>query len=397
MKFLGKRKTAAHLAKLTPLTLRELPEKPLPNAEWLRVRPLLTGICGSDIATLTASGSPYFAPLTSMPFALGHEVVGVISEVGAAANGWQLGERIVLKPALGCRARSITPLCESCAKGADALCRNVLRGSVAAGIQTGYCRDTGGAWSENFVAHTSQLYRVPEATSDVAATLVEPFACALHGALRVDIPATAAVFIIGCGAVGLLTIAALRASGCRAKIVVTARYEHQKKHAQILGADIILPSPTETNERYAAWQEAFGVEVCENEIGKPCVIGGADFTFDCVASATSIDDSIRFTKSGGTLVLVGMPGVPRGIDWTPLWYQELTLKAAYTYGQEREILGETDTFAIALKLLADKSWQEKLTALTGEPYPLADYRQALHAATHSGASGVAKTLLRISE
>ena len=43
---------------------------------WGRVRPLLSGICGSDLATIAGKSSFYFSPLVSLPFVPGHEVVG---------------------------------------------------------------------------------------------------------------------------------------------------------------------------------------------------------------------------------------------------------------------------------------------------------------------------------
>ena len=77
--------------------------------------------------------------------------------------------------------RGLTP-CPECAQGLPALCRNTTDGDVSAGLQTGFCRDTGGGWSEGLVAHASQLHTVPDDLSDEDAVLVEPLACALHAA-----------------------------------------------------------------------------------------------------------------------------------------------------------------------------------------------------------------------
>ncbi|RME40572.1 MAG: alcohol dehydrogenase, partial [Planctomycetota bacterium] len=282
------------------LSLRDVPEPKLPADDWVRVAPRLAGICGSDIATLCAKGTPYLAPLTSMPFVMGHEVVGTVTETGPNVTRVSKGQRVVLHPALGCRVRGIEPMCDACRHGHDALCRNVTRGSISPGIQTGYCRDTGGGFGESLVAHESQLYPVPEDMPDETAVLLEPFACALHGVLRAEPKETDRVLVIGCGAIGLLTIAALRAIGCRARIIASARYAHQRDHARRLGADAFLPASGSVEKRYADWAAALDAEVLPPELGKPTVIGGADVTFDCVASSASIDDGIRFTRSGGT-------------------------------------------------------------------------------------------------
>jgi len=394
LKALGPRFRRLYTTGLSPIALREVPEPKLPTERWVRIAPRLAGICGSDLATICAKGSPYLAPITSMPFVLGHELVGDVVEVGRNVTTVREGQRVVLHPALGCKARGIDPPCSACGSGQDALCRNVSRGDVSAGIQTGYCRDTGGAFGENLVAHESQVFDVPDEIPDRAAVLIEPFACALHGALRVTLAEDDVVLVVGCGSIGLLTIAALRAVGSTARIVAVAKYDHQRQHAAELGADEVLGSKGTTRQRYAEWGGALDAEVIKPELGKPTVIGGASATFDCVASSESIDDAIRFTRSGGTLVLVGMPGIPAGVDWTPLWYQELTVRAAYAYGPERWADGQHDTFDVAIALM--REWAPKLERLVSTPYELCDHRGALSAALDTGRSGSIKTLFAVS-
>ena len=110
---------------------------------WGRVRPLLSGICGSDLATISGKSSFYFSPLVSMPFVPGHEVVGeLLDEV----DDLPAGTRIALQPVLSCLARGLDP-CPNCAEGLTGRCDRVTTGHVSAGLQTGYCADTGGGWS----------------------------------------------------------------------------------------------------------------------------------------------------------------------------------------------------------------------------------------------------------
>ena len=136
-----------------------------------------------------------------------------------------------------------------------------------------------------------------------------------------------------------------------------------------------------------------GAEVHRPEIGKPTVVGGADVSFDCVASATSIDDCLRFTTAGGRMVLVGMPAIPKGIDWTTVWYKELSVQAAYAYGREAYLGGSMSTFELALNLLGGP--MAELRNLAGAPFRLQDVRRALKAAMHTGASQNIKCLFRI--
>ena len=165
---------------------------------WGRVRPLLSGICGSDLATISGKSSFYFSPLVSLPFVPGHEVVGELLD---DVDDLPQGTRIALEPVLSCLARGLDP-CPNCAKGLNGRCDRVTTGHVSAGLQTGYCADTGGGWSKMFVAHRSQLHPVPDGLSDSKAVLLEPLSCAVHTALRANLEPNANVVIIGAGTVG---------------------------------------------------------------------------------------------------------------------------------------------------------------------------------------------------
>src|SRR5207245_2484746 len=161
------------------LVTREDPH--LPGAGWARVRPLLSGICGSDLATISGRSSFYFSALVSMPFVPGHEVVGELLD---DVDGLSAGRRVIIDPLLGCAARGVEPLCGPCAAGLHGLCERVTGGHVSAGLQTGYCADTGGGWGARMVAHREQLHAVPVDMDDETAIMVEPMACALHAVRR---------------------------------------------------------------------------------------------------------------------------------------------------------------------------------------------------------------------
>lgn len=390
LKLLGSRVKSLCTSVAATVRLVEIAEPALPNERWVRIAPTLAGICGSDLATICAKGTPYLSPVTSMPFVMGHEVVGVVTHVGSGVTRAEVGDRVVLQPALGCVVRCIEPRCAACAAGNAAICCNVARGVISAGIQTGFCRDTGGGFSESLVAHESQVYKVPPEIADEAAVLIEPFSCALHAALRVPVKKDHTVLVIGCGSIGLLTIAALRAIGCPARIVAVARYDHQRRLARELGAEELLDSPRDLMTRYRLWAKSLGAEIHQAQLGKPMVIGGADSVFDCVASSESIDDAVRFTRSGGTFALVGMPGIPRGVDWTPIWFKELTVQAAYAYGRE-DARGGRDTFEVAIELM--KGLAPQLAKLVGKPFPLRDYKAAIQQALATGRSKVVKTVI----
>ncbi|CAN5133712.1 zinc-binding dehydrogenase [soil metagenome] len=378
-RLLGRAWRGAMTSPLAPIRLAEIDPPALPGPRWARVRPILSGICGSDLATIAARGSTYFSPFTSTPFVFGHEVVGEVVESGPAVAGVAAGDRVVLAPPLHCRVRGIEERCGPCRADEIGHCRNITKGDIAAGVQTGYCRDTGGGWSGSFVAHDLQLHRAPEGLSDEAAVLVEPFACCLHAVERAGLDAGATVLVIGCGTIGLLTIAALRAAGPAGRLIAVARYPHQREAARRMGADVAMGAGSDLREELA---HELGAELLRPEIGPPVALGGADVTFDCVGAGATLDDAMRFTRARGTVVVVGMPGVPEDVDWTAMWHKELDIRGSYTSGD--------GTFARALLLAA--GMDDRLAPLVGARFPLAEYRAAIATAQGAGRAGVVKTV-----
>jgi threonine dehydrogenase-like Zn-dependent dehydrogenase len=318
-------------------------------------------------------------------------VVGEVTRAGGAVSDLAPGDRVVLEPALGCAVRAIDPPCRVCANGESAACENATRGAISAGIQTGFCRDTGGAWSDEFVAHRSQIHAAPAGAPDEALVLAEPLACALHAVLAVPPPAPGEpAIVLGCGTIGLLAIAALRAiaNGSGARVVAIARHAHQAARARALGADVVLTERGEAlRERVAA---ETGAEVRRPEIGPPIFIGGAPVVYDCVGSPASLDDAVRFTRARGRVAVVGMPGIPRGIDWTAIWYKEITVRGCYAYGVESLDGRRERTFSIALRIASEQA--ASLAPLVGARFPLESYRDAIATALDTRRSGVVKTV-----
>ncbi len=375
------------------LRMTEMPEPRLPTAEWVRVRPVLSGICGSDVATLSAKGSIYLSAFTSFPFVPGHEVVGRVLKTGGAVSGFDVGDRVVLEPALGCAVRGLSELCGPCASGHYANCERVTEGDISSGVQTGYCRDTGGGWGENFVAHKNQLYAVPESVSDEAAVLAEPLSCAIHGVLEADVPEDSEVLVVGGGTIGLLTVAALGRLAPTARVTMAARYEHQRGLGAALGADRVVVAGQGLP---AALAELSGASLLPLEIGKPAVIGGFDVTFECTGSGGGIEDAVRWTRARGKLVLSGMPD-PNKLDLTPVWYQELRLIGAYAYGAEVRNGARRKTFDIALEMLDEDGWAEKIGALVTHRFPLDRRGQAIATAMRPGKHGAIKTVFDLAD
>jgi L-iditol 2-dehydrogenase len=369
-------------------SLRDVPEPTLLNDEWVKIKTRYGGICGTDTGTIHLHTSPYLSPWSSFPFTFGHENVGTIAQVGARAGDFQIGERVVVEPMLWCKPRGFKDLCRFCARGETNLCERLREGALAPGVGTGFCRDTGGSWSEYFLAHAAQVYRVPDNVSDENAVLVEPFSIGLHAALQFPPRDDETVLIMGAGIIGLLTLAALRQTGSQAKIWVVARYPFQADAARKLGASEIIDGKQEYAAEIA---KRTGGEMLKPIIGKRVLNkGGADVIFECVGSDASIDDALRLTRSRGRLVLVGVPGIPKSVDWTPIFAKELNVVGAYNSNHAEPFRGaKRSAFDIALELMAnglDLSW------LVTHKFKLDEYARAFELLDKRGASKAIKAV-----
>jgi len=362
-------------ASVGPLHLADLDPPTAPGPDWVRVRPRLSGICGSDLATIDGRSARYFEPFVSFPFVPGHEVVGDLDD----------GTRVVLEPVLGCVSRNLDPTCDPCATGQLGNCENTTFGDLEPGIQTGSCHDTGGGWATAFSAHPSQLHPVDGSFSDESAVMVEPTACAVHAALVADVPDGAIVTVLGAGTLGLLTIAALRTFAKPRTVVATARYPSQRRLAAELGADLVVePDGIRRAVRRATGSRAVSIAGDDGAVDR--LSGGTDVVVDCVGSSASLTDAMAITRPRGRIVLVGMPASV-SLELTPLWHREIELVGAYTYGTETLPDGSTArTFDLAFDLVTRADLGRLVTAT----YPLARYREALQHAASAGSRGAVK-------
>ncbi len=363
------------------LRLSQIPEKKRPNENWVEVEPILSGICGSDISMLTGNSSRALEEFVSFPFVPGHEIVGIRRDTN---------KRVVIEAVLGCRTRGLE-LCNNCSKGFIDNCLRLNEGDIKAGLQTGYCNSTSGGWSEQLLAHESQLHELPEDITNSDAVLIEPLACAIHTVLRTPILASDRVVVYGCGTLGLLTISALKSLINPKEIIAVAKYPLQKEIALRFGADRVV-SP-----------DRVGPSV--RRLTRSTVIGGtlssgSDVVFDCIASSSSIAECIKITRPKGSIVLAGMPGNVK-IDLTFLWQREINLLGAYTYGNEsidhlkigvldKQSNLKPNSFDLAIELAP----KLKVGTLLTHTYDLAHYKEALDIALNSGSKGAIKVAFK---
>ncbi|TDW23133.1 zinc-dependent alcohol dehydrogenase [Kribbella kalugense] len=358
-----------------PLRLVTINEPKAERPGWARIRPILSGICGSDLGMVTGSTKLYFSAVVSMPFVPGHEIVGELLD---DCEDLPKGTRVVMDSVLTCAARGVEP-CENCVTGNTNRCDRITVGHVAPGLQTGFCQDTGGGWGNMLVAHRSQLYAVPEALTNERAVLVEPLAGAVHSALRAKVQPGQSVLVSGAGAVGLFATLALRELTQAGRITVVAKHPKQRELARAFGAsDVVAP-----DEVFRGVRRSTGAFRLKPDFGAgEFLLGGVDVAVDAVGSKDSIDTVLRVTKAGGRVVLSGMPA--SGADLSPVWFRELEVTG--TYASAREEPNGRPAFETALELAG----RAPLDGIVGARYPLYRWREALDHAHSAGRLGTVK-------
>lgn len=392
---LGALTPRAFTGALAPLHLTELAEPVLPREDWVRLRTLLCGLCGSDYKQIFLRGSmsnPMTA-LVSFPQVLGHEVVAVIDSVGPAVRSRRVGERVVLNPWLSCAPRGISPVCHWCARGDYAQCSNFTRGCLTPGIHHGNSSMASGGFATSLVAHESQCIPIPDAIDSETAVLADPFSVSFHAIVRTPpaVPGTALVY--GCGTLGLCSIAILRALYPGVRIFAVARFEHQKRLALQFGAEEVI-AWRPTREIIASIGRLVGAEALRPWYGLPMLNGGVDVVYDTITSAESLEVALRVTRSRGAIVAAGVE-IPRKFEWTPLYFKEIRLVGSNAFGVEefdgRRQHAMTWYFDLVLAKRID------LTPIITHRYPLEDYRRALLACWDQGRSRAVKVLFTFTE
>jgi threonine dehydrogenase-like Zn-dependent dehydrogenase len=308
---------------LSCLRYGEVPEPTLPGPDWVKIQTRYGGICGTDWNFVTLHTSPYLSPFGSQHFVLGHENLGTITEVGTQVRGWSVGQRVLAEIPLPCAVRGFSDPCPACKRGEYNLCHRFAEGNLAPGTVLGSCSDTGGSWGPLYVAHQSQLVRVPQNVSNENAILLEPFCVALHPTLRHRPHDDQTVLVVGAGTTGLCAVAALRALGSEARVFVLAKHSFQGDLAHHYGADEVLYLD-KGQDYYNNLAKLTGGKIYQPVLGKPVLVGGADLVYECVGNSGSVDDALRLAAPGGKVIFLGSTGVTKGVDWTPFWFHELT-------------------------------------------------------------------------
>jgi L-idonate 5-dehydrogenase len=287
------------------------------------------GICGSDLHYYHRGAVGDFA--LREPMVLGHEVVGVLREVGADTKASAPGTPVAVHPATPCGT------CTSCVAGRRQVCTNVRFLGSAARFP-----HVQGGFASTIVVPAAQAYELPEGLTVKGAALAEPLSVALHAVRRAGLVAGRSALVVGAGPIGCLAVAALRQAGAAEIVAVDLTREALAVAAAVGATTTVLASepPEALAERFDVVIEASG-------------------------SPAGLSSAIHAVVRGGTIVQLGiLPPGDVAMAGNLLVTREISLVGAFRFDEE---------FADALVMLRDGP---SLDAVITSVVPVADAVEA---------------------
>ena len=380
------------------------PEPTMKFPRQVKVRSALAGICASDIHQINVDLS-YSATILARkekPFPLGHEVVGIVEEVGPDVTGLKVGDRVCHSPVASCEAYGFE-YCRSCREGRPETCQAIAGIGDDSELEKQYGGRLNfggfgsGAFSERFVTYERQLRKVPDEIPDEAAVLAEPLAVAIHAVKRRQPSDDDTVLVLGAGIIGLMVVKAIRSLGSKCRLVVLARYQFQADAAKRFGADEVILD-TKKEVVYQRVADLTGAHLVKPAIGKKIVFGGSgpDIVIDSVGTDPTIDDSLHLVRNNGTIIIVGMGfGVTKKTDWVLGIYKELDILGSMMHGIENDGGRSIDTFDLALELM--KGDPSSFRGLVTHRYDIEQYKTAFSTSSNKGKNRAIKVAFRFND
>jgi 2-desacetyl-2-hydroxyethyl bacteriochlorophyllide A dehydrogenase len=275
-------------------TMRD--SEPTPPAEGeVRLDVAYCGICGTDLHI--AHGAMDNRVRT--PQVIGHEMSGVVAELGAGVEGFTLGDPVVVRP-LDARGETAAD------KGYSHISRNL----AFLGI------DTPGAFQASWTVPAFTLHRLPPSVDLKLAALTEPLAVACHDVRRAELGPVDTAVVIGGGPIGMLVSLVAKHTGAR--VVLSEVNANRLALAAELGLDAVDPRAVDVREHIDALTGG----------------AGADVVFEVSGSQAGALEMTRLAALRGRLVLVAIFPEPQPIKLFDFFWKELELRGARVYEPE---------------------------------------------------------------
>lgn len=309
-------------------SVRLVPD-PVVGPQEVAIRVQACGVCHTDV---NVHQGEFFARFPLIP---GHEIAGVVATVGTQVTDLHPGQRVVVDNTWACGQ------CPACQRGQPLFCQQL----ASLGINA-----PGGA-AELVKAHEAKVFTLPEGLDWTDAVMVEPLACAVHGADRIGVRAGDAVLIYGAGPAALL-LGQLVRNGGASHVVVAAPTPHKLECARALFADAVYLMPRNHPEG----------------AGLPDGAEGFDVVIDTTGSPTVLQEAIRHVRVGGKLVVYGMSPYDGRVSWSPyeIFKREITVIGSFA---------QMHQFPRALALLA--AGRVRTQGIVTAWVPLDEYARAL--------------------
>lgn len=341
---------SAVLKCLGDLRLEERPV-PTPSHHEVLIEMHSVGICGSDVHYWTRGRIGDF--IVKEPMILGHESSGTVVKVGEHVKNLKPGDRVCIEPGVPCR------YCDFCKSGRYNLCPDV-KFCATPPVDGTLCR---------YYKHEADFcYKLPDHVSYEEGALLEPLSVAVHACQRAGVTAGSFVLVCGAGPIGLVNILTAKAMGA-SKICVTDISENRLQVAKTLGANCAI---NVTDKDAAATTKA--VQTCLGQ--------SPDITIECSGAESSIRVAVLATRSGGTVVLVGLG---------PEEVRLPVVNAAVREVDIRGVLRYANCYPIALDLVASGAVDVK--PLVTHRFKLEESLQAFETA-RSGAGNAIKVIIQ---
>lgn len=278
------------------IALRDVPE-PQAGDNEVKIEVEAAGICGSDLHIYKWDiGIP-----TKVPFIIGHEFSGIITEVGKNVTRFKGGERVTAE-----NSRTVCGHCRYCMTGNYNLCTERRA--------TGYAYD--GAFASFCVIPQERVHLLPDNVDFVTAALSDPSACVYHAVQELTgIDAGDTVLITGPGAMGLFSVQYVKANGGIAIVTGMEKDRKRLELAKELGADVIVEVSKQNLQ-----------DIVMNMTGG----AGVDVALECSGAETAANQCLQLLRRQGKYTQVGIFGRPVSIDLDRVLYGEIRLIGSFS-------------------------------------------------------------------
>lgn len=273
-----------------------------PKADELQIKVAAGGICGSDLHYYNHGG---FGPVRlKEPMILGHEVSGVVTEIGTEVEGFAAGDLVAVSPSRPCYQ------CNFCQSGQHNHCLGMRFYGSAMPMP-----HIQGAFRETINANAAQCV-IANGLSGAQAAMAEPLSVVLHATHQAGELLGKRVLITGCGPIGILAILTARRAGA-AQIIATDIAEYALGLAKQCGADEVINVADEP--------EVLG----QYSVDK----GYFDVLFECSGAPSALAGGIAALRPRGVIVQLGLGG-DMTIPMMQLTAKELELRGSFRFHKE---------------------------------------------------------------